>query len=147
MKTKQTIYKIMRGINDYFPNDESEKKEVELVVEEIRNYINENKYKFWKKELPKEKTCIAIELVQDIFNGVELPEGERIFYLLITPKDQSYADFYLRKSRIKLEQIASKYEFSKSQDRYFEYLMAKEGLFRSVSKEGLFPSEARWYLM
>ena len=132
---------------DNFPKAEEERKDVEDVVHEIKSYIDENKYKIWRKDFPESRTCIAIEIVQDIFNGLELPEGERTFYLLRTPNDQSYFDCYLRKLNINFEQIASKYSFNKSQDRYFEYLMAKEGIIRIISEGELFPSEARWYLL
>lgn len=147
MKTEQTIHDIMRGLMDNFPKVEEERKYVEDVVHEIKSYIDENKYKIWRKDFPESRTCIAIEIVQDIFNGLELPEGERTFYLLRTPNDQSYFDCYLRKLNINFEQIASKYSFNKSQDRYFEYLMAKEGIIRIISEGELFPSEARWYLL
>ncbi len=147
MKTEQTIHDIMRGLMDNFPKAEEERKDVEDVVHEIKSYIDENKYKIWRKDFPESRTCIAIEIVQDIFNGLELPEGERTFYLLRTPNDQSYFDCYLRKLNINFEQIASKYSFNKSQDRYFEYLMAKEGIIRIISEGELFPSEARWYLL
>lgn len=147
MKTEQTIHDIMRGLMDNFPKAEEERKDVEDVVHEIKYYIDENKYKIWRKDFPESRTCIAIEIVQDIFNGLELPEGERTFYLLRTPNDQSYFDCYLRKLNINFEQIASKYSFNKSQDRYFEYLMAKEGIIRIISEGELFPSEARWYLL
>ncbi len=146
MRTEQTIHDIMR-LMDNFPKAEEERKDVEDVVHEIKSYIDENKYKIWRKDFPESRTLIEIEIVQDIFNGLELPEGERTFYLLRTPNDQSYFDCYLRKLNINFEQIASKYSFNKSQDRYFEYLMAKEGIIRIISEGELFPSEARWYLL
>ena len=95
MRTEQTIHDIMRGgLMDNFPKAEEERKYVEDVVHEIKSYIDENKYKIWRKDFPKSRTCIAIEVQQDIFNGLELPEGERTFYLLRTPNDQSYFDCY-----------------------------------------------------
>ena len=144
---KQTIREIILGSFNSFPKEEEQRKEVENVVKEIRDYIKDNKYNVWSgKELPKSGDVIGIEIIQDIFNGTEVPEGLRMFYLLRDREDQSYFDFY-KKGILNLNQMASKYFFNRSQDRYFEFLMAKEGIIRKVAEGRLLPSESRWYLL
>ena len=144
---KQTIREIILGAFDSFPKEEEQRKEVEDVVKEIRDYIKDNKYNVWSgKELPNSGDVIGIEIIQDIFNGTEVPEGLRMFYLLKDREDQSYFDFY-KSGILNLNQMASKYFFNRSQDRYFEFLMAKEGIIRKVAECRLLPSESRWYLL
>ena len=141
---KQTIREIILGAFNSFPKEDEQRKEVEDVVKEIRDYIKDNKYNVWSgKELPKSGDVIGIEIIQDIFNGTEVPEGLRMFYLLRDREDQSYFDFY-KKGILNLNQMASKYFFNRSQDRYFEFLMAKEGIIRNVAEGRLLPSESRW---
>lgn len=145
--TKETIQQIVLGLKDIFPDTLEERRYVEDVVLEIKTYIKHNKFLVWGKELPQEKSCIGIEIVQDIFNGLEMPQGERMFYLLRDSADTSYADYYLRGSLSNPNQLASRYTFNRRQDRYFEYLMAQEGLIRQIKEGGSDPSEARWYLL
>lgn len=145
MGKNYTIREIILGAYENFPKDENQRKEVEDVIKEIRQYIKNNKYIVWGKDFPKAGEVIGIEIIPDLFNGSEIPEGRRMFYLLRGSEDQSYFDFF-RGLPLNLTQMASKYSFNKSQDRYFEYLMAKEGIIRKVNEGRLFPSESRWYL-
>ena len=79
---KQTIREIILGAFNSFPKEEEQRKEVEAVVKEIRDYIKDKKYNVWSgKELPKSGDVIGIEIIQDVFNGTEVPEGLRMFYL------------------------------------------------------------------
>ena len=142
----KTIREILLGGLESFPKDEEQRKEVENVVERIRYYVKNNKYNIWGREIPKAGDVFGIEIIPDLFNGTEVPEGERIFYLLRTPNDESYYD-YFKELPLNINQSVCEYTFDKSQDRYFEYLMAREGIIRRVCEGKMFPSEVRWYLI
>lgn len=140
----KTIYEMMQeGI---FPKEQEERDEVEKIVNEITQHIKKNKYTVWGKDLPHSKECFAIEIIPDFFNGIDIPEGEHIFYLLKNEWDMSYSDYY-KGYPLTFEKMASKYGLSKEQDRYFEYLMAKQGVLRKIIPGKFFPSEVRWYVI
>lgn len=140
---EKTIYEILR--NNVIPKDEDARKEVESVVAIIKEHIIKNHRQIWKN---RKFDCFAKEISRDFFNGCQIPEGERTFILVRDEKDLSYLDYYYSKNNhYNAYKVVCTYNFTYQQDKYFQFLMAREGAIRDVIECAGMPSEINWYLI